>query len=101
MWPNFYLDEANVRQPYSWYEESMRWSEERLGSILTLSEVAYLWDKAKGSVFWHCERGNFRYRKSITGGAVLIMVEDVLRLWGEPTFRDFDILYIPEEPESI
>lgn len=65
-------------------EPAMQFLEEGLNKVLTLSEVEYLWGKTRKTIELRCLKGDFHYRKSITGGTILIWRASVEAVWGKP-----------------
>lgn len=60
----------------------------RLPSVLTLSEVSYVWGKARNTIIMACLRDKLVYRKAdayrTDRGVYLIETASVIKLWGNP-----------------
>lgn len=62
----------------------MQYLEEGLGEVLTLSEIEYMWGKTRKAIEMRCLKGDFHYRKSVTGGTILVWRASVEKIWGRP-----------------
>ncbi len=67
-----------------------------LTEVLTVREVSQLWQVKIGSVWYHINRGHFRWRNT-HGGVVLVEKQSVVRFWGE---AKADSLFINEPVPS-
>lgn len=65
----------------------MFFSYKALGEVVTKSEAAHLWGKAESTIEMQIAKGRLQARTTLTGGAVLITVQSLKKLWGEPISR--------------
>ena len=56
----------------------------RLGGGVTRQEAAAIWGKSYQAIDRACLRNRLKYRKSLTGGTILITVSSLAELWGNP-----------------
>lgn len=68
-----------------------------LGSVTTLQEASKLWGKSTTTLRYHIKRGSLDARRTCVSnrGTVLISVESLIELYGDPKF-DLSMLYVGE-----
>jgi hypothetical protein len=57
-----------------------------LTEVLTVSEVAHIWEVHESTVWYHLNRGDFRWRDT-RGGFALIDRGSVAEYWGDMPFE--------------
>lgn len=68
----------------------------QLGSILTPREVQTMWGVSYTSIIYQMDKGVIQFRRSITGGALLLHRPSVETAYGNPVYDPVTALYIPE-----
>jgi hypothetical protein len=71
-----------------------------LGEVTTVNEAALLFGKGKSTVYIAVERGKLEYRRGLTGGALLITMRSLIKLWGEPKFDILTLYHKDTKPHG-
>lgn len=66
---------------FSW---EYHYSDQKLGDVLSMSEVELLWHKKRETIMYKWATGKLSGRKTITGGTILFTARSIFALWGEP-----------------
>lgn len=69
---------------------------QNLGAVLTPREVQIMWGISQSPVVYWIEKGVIRYRRSVSGGALLLHRPSVVEALGEPVNDLVTRLYLPE-----
>ncbi len=60
-----------------------------LGQVITLAEAIVMWGKSRTAFINQIEKGRIASRRAVSGGTRLLVVADIIKLYGQP--KKFDV----------
>lgn len=67
-----------------------------LGAVLTPREVQIMWGVSYTSIIYQMDHGTIQFRRSITGGSLLLHRPSIEAAYGDAVYDPVSSLYIPE-----
>ena len=60
-----------------------------LGQVVTLAEACEMWGKSRTAMVNQIEKGRIASRRAVSGGTRLLVVSDIIDIYGKP--KKFDV----------
>jgi hypothetical protein len=60
-----------------------------LGQVVTLAEACEMWGKSRTAMVNQIEKGRIASRRAVSGGTRLLVVADIIDIYGKP--KKFDV----------